>query len=60
MKSKEAVCSSRERYWSEEEAYAAASNLSEEHHYRSPALRAYICHECIGWHLTTQSKQSFN
>jgi hypothetical protein len=59
MKSKDAVCSGRERYWSEKEAYAAARG-SEESHFQSPSVKAYICRECIGWHLTTQVEQNLN
>jgi hypothetical protein len=60
MQSKEAVCTGRERFWTEKDAYAAAAKVPDDHHFRSPSLRAYICGECIGWHLTTQPKINLN
>jgi hypothetical protein len=52
------VCSEKDRHASEADAYAAASRRVGNWHDRPAALRAYLCTECGGWHLTKQVKEN--
>lgn len=46
------VCSEKDRHDSEADACAAASRRVGNRHDKPAALRAYLCPECHGWHLT--------
>jgi hypothetical protein len=46
------VCSEKDRHASEADAYAAASHRVGNRHDKPAALRAYLCPDCRGWHLT--------
>ena len=48
------ICSGKDRHDSEADAYAAASRRAGNRHDKPAALRAYLCPECHGWHLTKQ------
>jgi hypothetical protein len=48
------ACLEKDRHASEADAYAAASRRVGNGHDKPAALRAYLCPECNGWHLTKQ------
>jgi hypothetical protein len=51
-------CSEKDRHASEADAYAAASRRVGNRHDKPAALRAYLCPECKGWHLTKQVEEN--
>jgi hypothetical protein len=50
--SKERSCLSKRRYWSQVDAMVMAARCIERRNL--PALGAYRCRNCAGWHLTRQ------
>ena len=50
--SKERSCLSKRRYWSQVDALVMAARCIERRNL--PALGAYRCRNCAGWHLTRQ------
>lgn len=52
------VCSEKDRHAPEADAYAAASRRVGTRHDKPAALRAYLCPECGGWHLTKQLEEN--
>jgi hypothetical protein len=52
------VCSEKDRHASEADAYAAASRRVGNRNDKPAALRAYLCPECGGWHLTKQVEEN--
>jgi hypothetical protein len=49
---KERSCLSKRRYWSQVDALVMAARCIERRNV--PALGAYRCRNCAGWHLTRQ------
>ncbi|MFL6566407.1 MAG: hypothetical protein ACJ8G5_15835 [Burkholderiales bacterium] len=52
MSPKERSCLSKRRYWSQVDALVMAARCIERR--KLPALGAYRCGNCAGWHLTRQ------
>lgn len=49
-------CFSKNRYKSEKIALEVIDKINNE---RAVNLRAYSCHECLGWHLTSKTNKRY-